>query len=123
MEENYITAGEFAKLSRTTKRTITFYDEKGLLKPVKLNDKGYRYYKTDQILDFQVISLLIRLNFSLDEIKSYLDNNATLESLFFEKRGDIQKEVRTLQASLYALDEYYENIKKLGFLLNLKLKQ
>ena len=53
-----ITAGEFAKLAGTTKRTIHFYDEKGVLKPIKINKSNYRLYDERQILDYQMILLL-----------------------------------------------------------------
>ncbi|WP_425270957.1 MerR family DNA-binding transcriptional regulator [Paenibacillus ferrarius] len=33
MSKRYYTAGTFAKLASTTKRTLHFYDRKGLLKP------------------------------------------------------------------------------------------
>ena len=42
---NFITAGVLARLASTTKRTIHFYDEKGVLKPIKTNRSKYRLYQ------------------------------------------------------------------------------
>ncbi|HHY99593.1 MAG TPA: MerR family DNA-binding transcriptional regulator, partial [Tissierellia bacterium] len=42
--------GEFSKMSKTTIKTLRYYDEIGLLKPQE-TDKfiGYRLYTTDQL--------------------------------------------------------------------------
>ncbi|RJQ24430.1 MerR family transcriptional regulator, partial [Candidatus Parcubacteria bacterium] len=53
MEEKLLTAGEFAKLARTTKRTVVWYGREGILPPFKIGENGYKYYKAHQILDFQ----------------------------------------------------------------------
>ena len=72
MQNNLLTAGEFARLARTTKRTIHWYCQKGILKPKMLDGSKYRYFAPEQIIDFQVILLLRRLNFSVEEVKKYL---------------------------------------------------
>jgi DNA-binding transcriptional MerR regulator len=42
MKKDYITAGEFARLACTTKRTILWYDQKGILKPTKIGESGIK---------------------------------------------------------------------------------
>jgi DNA-binding transcriptional MerR regulator len=108
--EDLITAGELAKLARTTKRTILFYDEKGVLKPVKIDEKGYRYYSQRQILDYQMVLLLTTLGVSLKDIKSYLGNRGKLAELFKEKRPQIVKEIQALAFSLKTVDDFLQNL-------------
>ncbi|MEK7451216.1 MAG: MerR family transcriptional regulator [Patescibacteria group bacterium] len=117
MKENLLTAGQFAKLSRTTKRTITWYSDQGILHPFKVNNSGYRYYKTQQILDFQVILLLRKLRFSIEEIKTYLAKNNSLQDLFKLKKEVVSQEINDLQTALSNLDNFYSNLDSNGTLV------
>jgi DNA-binding transcriptional MerR regulator len=117
MPQHLLTAGEFAKLARTTKRTVHFYDEKGLLIPTEITESGYRLYKPMQIIDFQVILLLRNLHFSLHEIKQYLKSKHNLRDIFFDKRSVIEQEIHRLQTQLDSIDRYYHNLTKTGFLV------
>lgn len=66
---------EFAKLANTTRRTLLFYDEKGLFSPIKVADNGYRYYDPDQLYQFELIAGLRDLGLSIDDIKKVLSSN------------------------------------------------
>ncbi|MEW4354787.1 MerR family transcriptional regulator [Streptococcus pneumoniae] len=65
---------EFARLARTTRRTLIFYDEKGLFRPAKTAENGYRFYEPDQLYQFELISGLRQLGLSLDEIQEILSS-------------------------------------------------
>ena len=42
--------GDFSKISRVPVKTLRYYDELGLLKPVEVDPfSGYRYYAADQL--------------------------------------------------------------------------
>ena len=60
MHQNLLTPAEFAKLARTTKRTVLWYAEKGILLPHTTSESGYRLYLPEQIIDFQSILLTLR---------------------------------------------------------------
>lgn len=66
---------EFAKLANTTRRTLIFYDEKGLFSPAKIAPNGYRYYEPDQLYQFELIAGLRNLGLSLEDIKKILSSN------------------------------------------------
>lgn len=121
-KQDYITAGEFARLARTTKRTITWYDQTGILKPAKVNSKGYRFYSLEQIIDFQVIMLLRNLNFSIIEIKRVLRKNNSLQDSFKEKREELKYMLIKLQKSLDDVEYYYQNLDRDGVLIKPKVK-
>jgi len=110
--DGLITAGELAKLACTTKRTVLFYDEKGVLKPERIDANGYRYYSQRQILEYQMILLLTTLGVPLKDIKSYLDNRGKLQGLFEEKRPTIIKELRNMKVNLKNVDTFLKNLKK-----------
>jgi DNA-binding transcriptional MerR regulator len=120
--DNLITAGELAKLASTTKRTILFYDEKDVLKPVKVNSANYRYYLESQILDFQRILLLSTLGVSLDEMKKYLRKNGDLAKLFDDKKELIEKEIKLLEFNLQNLTKFQANLKANGTMVNPEIK-
>jgi len=120
--KNYITAGEFAKLASTTKRTIQFYDRKGVLKPTLRNKSNYRYYLESQILEYQRILLLSTLGVSLSEMKHYLKKNRDLSKLFNDKRELIQKQVQLLQFNLKNLSTFQSNLETNGTMIKPSVK-
>lgn len=122
MKESWLTAGQFAKLASTTKRTVTWYDKEGILKPHFIGQSGYRYYKPEQIIDFQVILLLRHLNFSIAQIKEFLLKNTTFKELFHLKRKAVIREIDKLTRSLKIIDSYYENFEKEGVLVKPTIK-
>jgi len=120
--KSLITAGEFAKLASTTKRTIHYYDEKNILKPAKVNSENYRFYHEAQILDYQRILLLSTLGVSLGEMKKYMKMKGNLSKLFDEKKDLIEKKIHLLNFNLKNLIEFQKNLKKNGTMINPEIK-
>ncbi|MDQ0115662.1 MerR family transcriptional regulator [Paenibacillus harenae] len=65
--------GAFAKLTGVTERALRYYDRKGLLAPSIRNEHGHRFYTEQDLLQLQKILTLKYLDFSLEEIGSYLE--------------------------------------------------
>jgi len=122
MQEKLLTAGQFAKLAVTTKRTVTWYDQEGILQPFLIDSSGYRWYKPEQIIDFQVILLLRKLHFSIPQIKAFLSKDASLQTLFQQKRTAIVQEIEKLKANVTTIDRYYANSKQEGVLVKPRIK-
>ncbi len=120
--DNYITAGELAKLACTTKRTIIWYGEKGVLMPKKVLNNGNRLYLEKQVLEYQKILLLTRLGISLDEIHKYLKSRGNLNDLFEHKKILIKKEIDKLSFNLKNMDKYSMNIKNNGTMIEPRIK-
>jgi DNA-binding transcriptional MerR regulator len=77
-----IRIGDFSKLSRVTIKTLRYYDEQGLLKPVSVDPfSGYRYYEYDQLPRLHRILAFKDLGFSLHEIGRLLERNLSAEQL------------------------------------------
>ena len=113
-----LTAGELAKLSGTTKRTILFYDQKGILKPTNIAPNGYRSYENKQILEYQMILLLTTLGISIKDIQQYLSYNGSLDNLFEDKKESIKKQIQWLSFNLTNLETYMTNLKTNGSMVN-----
>ena len=122
MSNYLLKIGDFAKLARTTKRTVLWCEEEGILIPEWTSNSGYRYYNPKQIIDFQVISLLRNLNFSIQEIKNCLKKTNSLKNLFKLKKSLVKKEIDHLQKNLKDIDRYYDSLEKEGFLVNPLIK-
>ncbi len=108
--EDLLKTGEFANLVGSTKRTLRWYDIQGILAPAIVDESGYRFYKPYQIIDFQVISLLRELNFSLDQIKEYLTNGSTLEQMFNSQKNILLQKVKLLEAMMGNINQFYADI-------------
>ncbi|MFP7479454.1 MerR family transcriptional regulator [Terribacillus saccharophilus] len=73
--KNKLSIGEMAKLHNTTIKTLRYYDEIGLLKPVEVDpNNGYRYYSTEQFEQLNTIHYLKELGFSLKQIMRHLEH-------------------------------------------------
>ncbi len=77
-----IRIGDFSKLSRVSVKTLRFYDEMGLLKPIQVDRfTGYRYYEFDQLPRLHRILALKDLGFSLEEIGRLLEGDLPTEQM------------------------------------------
>lgn len=112
--ENLITAGQLARLASTTKRTILFYAEIGILTPARVGQNGYRYYDQRQILDYQMILFLTSVGVRLTEIKTYLSRQGTLRTLFSSKKKFLEHQLRLQTFSLDLLAEKLKNLEENG---------
>lgn len=94
-KSDLITINEFAKMCRTTVRTIRFYDKMGLLTPVRIDEwNKYRYYSPYQTRDFFRIRLLQTFKVPLKNVretisKPYLEKKiAQVRQELLEKRKE-----------------------------------
>ena len=91
MEETLYTAGEIARIAGVSLRTIRFYDEKGLLKPVSYSEAGYRCYNQESLAVLQRILMLKYLGFSLQRIEEVMTSRNMELRLSEQKELLIQK--------------------------------
>ncbi|MCT4620307.1 MAG: MerR family transcriptional regulator [Marinisporobacter sp.] len=72
--KNKFSIGEMSKLHNTPIKTLRYYDEIGLFKPIEVNkNSGYRYYSIEQFEQLNTINYLKFLGISLKEIKNHLE--------------------------------------------------
>lgn len=95
------TVGEFSHLAQVSKRLLRYYDEIGLLKPVRIDPStGYRYYSAEQMSDLNRILALKELGLSLDQIRRMLNDHistAEMQGMLLLKKVEIEQQ---LQAEL-----------------------
>jgi len=79
--------GDFSRLSLVTVKALRYYDELGLLKPVRVDEfTGYRYYSASQLTRLNRILAMKDMGLSLEQIALLLDKEVTPEQI----RGMLQ---------------------------------
>jgi DNA-binding transcriptional MerR regulator len=87
--------GEVSTLCNISIKTLRYYEELGLLKPVKVDIySGYRYYDENNIEIIYKIQLFKELGFSLQEIKNFDEKS------FDEKIIKINAQIDKLKTNL-----------------------
>ena len=103
-----IRIGDFSKLSRVPVKTLRYYDEMNLLKPVEVDPfTGYRLYEYSQLRTLHRILALKDLGFSLEEIGRLLDDEVSVEQM----RGMLK--LRETEAR-QRLQEEAERLERIG---------
>jgi DNA-binding transcriptional MerR regulator len=121
-EADLLTAGEFAALARTTKRTVLWYGAQGILMPWMINESGHRFYRPQQIVDFQVIMLMRGQGVSLAEIARHLAGGQPLQQLFADSQESLAQKITQMQNLLDATNRYYGNLAATGTLVKPHMK-
>lgn len=101
MIKKLMSVHEVAKLTGITARTLHYYDEIGLLRPVKVTAAGYRMYDDTALCRLQNILLFRELEFPLKEIKTILDNPD------FDPLEAIAQQIRLLELQYEHIGEVY----------------
>ncbi|MDR0841302.1 MAG: MerR family transcriptional regulator [Christensenellaceae bacterium] len=110
---------EFSELSGVKQSVLRYYDEIGILSPVKRGKNGYRYYSPQQIVTLNLINVLSDLHTPLREIGK-LEKHRTPESileLFIRQESKFDCEMRRLQAS-YSITHVYRSLIQVGLAAN-----
>ena len=71
-DAEWLTTGEMARLSRTTLRTVRFYEAEGLIVSREREDGGPRKFPPSELKKLQIISDLREAGLSLQEIKELI---------------------------------------------------
>jgi len=69
----WYTTGEMARLSDNTLRTVRFYEEAGILRPVGRTEGGHRLFERPELDRLLLVTDLREAGMSLEEIRSLLD--------------------------------------------------
>lgn len=114
--------GEFSKLAKTTIKTLRYYDEIGLLKPVFVDDNGYRYYQIEQLNVLLKIVSLRSLDMSLMDIKEIINNN-DMQEILLNHQKNLEKELCNKQHQISLIKKYIEKAKKGDFMENYTIRE
>lgn len=91
---------ELERLTGITKQNIRFYEKKELLHPQRNASNNYREYTEEDLEVLKVIKLLRKLDFSLEDIRKVLSQEAPLQTLLEEHLKELQKKQQELSSCI-----------------------
>lgn len=97
---------KLAAMSGVTTRTLRYYDQIGLLKPLRVNSAGYRIYGSVQVDLLQQILFYRELGFPLEEIRQIVTEPG------FDRRKAMVAHRQALLARRQQLDTLIDNLTK-----------
>ena len=104
---------EISKITGISPRMLRHYDKLGLLRPNKSNDNNYRIYTNNDLCKLQEILFFKELEFSLEEIKTILENpNYNRMEAFKLQKNLLLKKIERLNSIVKTLDSSIENSKE-----------
>lgn len=108
--------GEFSKICNVTTKTLRYYDEINLVKPIKIDENsGYRFYDVSQLKDMLLIEKLKRYNFTLGEIGVYLNGSVEesyIMTKLIEKKLEILNQLDEMNSVVSLIDDDILNIER-----------
>lgn len=120
--------GDFSKMAMVSVRMLRYYDEHGLLSPVRIDpESGYRYYDVSQLAEVQEIKLLQRFGVRLADIRSLKENGFLPEQMLpflrnclMERQNalaELSRDLRVLEKTIGRLER---NEKMTDYTITLK---
>ncbi len=100
----YYKIGEIAALYGISTDILRYYEELGILVPRRAKN-GYRVYRTEDLWCLNIIRDLRDLGFSMDQIRSYIENRSVDSTLEL-----FQKEMCVIDQQIARLNALRENI-------------
>lgn len=102
-----LTTGDMARLTESTLRTVRFYEEESLLRPISRSGNGHRLFERAQLQKLQLILDLRAAGLSLQDIKSLFalksgcgsaeEASRRLSDLLETQIDEMQKKIATLR--------------------------
>jgi len=96
--------GMFSKISQVSIKTLRYYDQIGLLKPVEVDTfTGYRLYAFSQLSQLNRILALKGLGFTLEQVGRMLDEKlslAEMQGMLRMRQAELQQQMTETQTRL-----------------------
>jgi DNA-binding transcriptional MerR regulator len=97
---------ELSKIANVSKRTIRYYEELGLLKPIRETESNYRIYQRKDIDTLQHILFYKRLGFELDDIKRLIQDKSVIKTV------ELTKHLKALEKEKAAIEVLINTVRK-----------
>jgi len=113
--EKMLKIGDFSKLAKTSIKTLRYYDQVDLLKPIFTGDNGYRYYAVEQLNDLLMIVELRNLDISINDIKTFLQTENKNEILT-QHLSELEQSLAKKEHQISLIKKYIDKVKKGEFM-------
>ncbi len=103
---------EISNLSGLSKRSIRYYESKGLLEP-KRSEGNYRLYDEKEIVRLYMIRLLKELDLSIEDIKDIVLDHQSYEDVLSVSLKKIKSEVQRKNKIIFTVEKIINKEKKM----------
>ena len=117
-KRHILNIGDVAELSNLTVKTVRYYADIGLVRPLKNNSTGYRDFSDDDLAQLQFVAKAQKFNFSIQECEEllslYSDKNRSskeVKALTLEKISQIDSKLIELKDLRHQLSFLANNCK------------
>lgn len=119
--------GELSKISQVTVKSIRYYQDLGLISPIKTDPiTNYRYYDNSSYERLNAILPLKDLGFSLIEIKSIFNqckDETELKSFILKKLDEVKNKVKKLKDIEVKLKTFNSRLEENDFEIEKNIKE
>ncbi|ERI95194.1 transcriptional regulator, effector binding domain protein [Clostridiales bacterium oral taxon 876 str. F0540] len=115
------TIGKLSKIGRVSTKTLRYYDDIDLLKPIYVDESSqYRYYSDEQVLKLLIISELKEYGLKLEEIKVIIEKQDLnlLKKFLKNKIQEIDKDVQDNLNLKHFIEQKIKKIESGGKILD-----
>ena len=108
----YFRIAELAKLYGLNSDTLRYYEEQGLLHPLR-GENRYREYSVDDLCDLNVIRSLRELGVGMEEIRQYFCTPRTVagtDAMLASQKEILRQKIDALQKSLLAARQHRQRL-------------
>lgn len=105
--------GQLASEADVHIETLRFYERKGLLKPAKRTEKGYRLYGWDDVSRVRFIKHAQKLGFSLREVMDLLELKLDRKSKCADVEGRAKAKISEIDHKIESLTRIRKVLKSL----------
>lgn len=110
------TIKDVSKITGVSVRTLRYYDEIGLLKPVKLTESGYRLYDNKSLEKMQEILFFRELEVPLNEIKKIMeDPSYNREQVLLTQKALLEKKRNRLNGIIELIVDVMKGVNTMSF--------
>jgi DNA-binding transcriptional MerR regulator len=118
LEEAMFRIGEFAQIAQVSGRLLRYYDQLGLLSPIRIDPQtGYRWYSAKQLPRLNRILALKELGLTLEQIRPLVEGEVRAEvmrAMLSERRERALDAVRLEEARLRQIESRIAQIDEKG---------
>ncbi|WP_425539689.1 MerR family transcriptional regulator [Microaceticoccus formicicus] len=97
---------QLALISGVSTRTLRYYDSIGLLKPLRIDENGYRIYGVNEVDLLQEMLFYRELGMPLEEIRSIVNGES------FDRSASLKMHLTRLEEKKKRIESLIENVKK-----------
>ena len=109
--KKYYKINEIAKLYNIKSDSLRYYEEVGLIHPLR-SKSNYRLYTLNDIYILNIIRDCLKLGYDTSQIKEYLDNRSVNNTIAFLKEEErlIQRQIQELNKTLSSIQTRIESL-------------